>query len=480
MKPIAFIICLLAGCSFGFSQESVWITGTLANFGEQEIKVNFTDNFVSNESKIYQTTSDENGNFALEVPLRGPQTAAIHFGKRRKGMVFIPGDTIKVQFDDLRYDETVVYQGQSVAEIMYYSKFWAVFYSDSARKELRENIEQMDPIAHPAFLLNVLKAKEAFLEAYHQEHGIAEFFRTEEMNNYRYGFARDCYVFESMYQYRRSQDSTGTMAPLPGTYYDFLAEVSLENEEALSNSEVYPQFLHMYLSHKYRELFKDIDQTRGTAVNPSALILRRIEMAKLLFSGKIEDFLVAGLIKAGIENVSFDLVKEEYETFLAGDADGAYKDAIRKAQEARAHLQPGRAAPAVTLSGLSGEKISLGDYRGKVVYIDFWASWCGPCIKEIPAAKELSETFSTGEDVVFLNISLDKKESDWKNAIDKYSPHGIQAIADTEESDIIKAYSIRGIPRYFLVNPDGTIADPDAPRPSQKEEVIAAIRKALK
>ena len=74
-------------------------------------------------------------------------------------------------------------------------------------------------------------------------------------------------------------------------------------------------------------------------------------------------------------------------------------------------LFPGNNASVFTLKTRDGKNVSLTDFKGKVVYLDFWASWCGPCMMEMPSAKKLQDTFAK-QDVVFLYVSVDDNLED--------------------------------------------------------------------
>lgn len=115
----------------------------------------------------------------------------------------------------------------------------------------------------------------------------------------------------------------------------------------------------------------------------------------------------------------------------------------------------------------NGSKTSLKDLKGKYVYIDVWATWCGPCKAEIPALKELEAEF--GDKMHFVSISVDKAEDHdkWKTMVTEKELKGYQLFADKSwESAFVQAYGINGIPRFILIDPTGNIVKPDASRPS--------------
>lgn len=127
-----------------------------------------------------------------------------------------------------------------------------------------------------------------------------------------------------------------------------------------------------------------------------------------------------------------------------------------------------------------GGTTSLSDLKGKFVYVDIWATWCGPCKREIPSLKKVEEQFH-GKNIEFVSISVDderrsgtkeKAFESWKTMVKDKELGGIQLFSDNAwQSDFVKNYKVNGIPRFILIDPNGNIVSPDAPRPSNPKLV---------
>jgi thiol-disulfide isomerase/thioredoxin len=120
-----------------------------------------------------------------------------------------------------------------------------------------------------------------------------------------------------------------------------------------------------------------------------------------------------------------------------------------------------------------GGKTKLEDLKGKYVYIDVWATWCGPCRAEIPSLKKVEEKYH-GKNIEFVSISVDvdKDHDKWKAFVSEKQLGGIQLFADKNwNSDFMKSYGINSIPRFILIDPSGKVVKSDAPRPSSPELV---------
>ncbi len=135
----------------------------------------------------------------------------------------------------------------------------------------------------------------------------------------------------------------------------------------------------------------------------------------------------------------------------------------------------------VNYENFSGGNTSLSDLKGKYVYMDIWATWCGPCIKEIPSLKKVEKQFE-GKNIEFASISVDDGRGykgdasaaygGWKNMIAKKELGGMQLLADNGfRSQFIRDYKISAIPRFILIDPEGNIVNADAPRPSNPQLV---------
>lgn len=124
----------------------------------------------------------------------------------------------------------------------------------------------------------------------------------------------------------------------------------------------------------------------------------------------------------------------------------------------------------VDLNAENNTSLSLNDvlkkYKGNVIYLDFWASWCGPCKREMPYSAKLKEEYK-GKDVVFIYMSTDKNAAQWESMIAQLDITGENYRASNKvKQEIVERFNLQYIPRYVLINKDGKVADENAKRPS--------------
>ena len=170
---------------------------------------------------------------------------------------------------------------------------------------------------------------------------------------------------------------------------------------------------------------------------------------------------------------NYEEFTKRFREFAEKDAaivDGMYKNFldVKKSKEKTAAGTP---APDITLDLPDGKQVQLKDIaKGKFTYIDVWATWCGPCKKEIPHMAKLVERFKGNDKVQFISISCDENVDAWKKMIEADKPAWAQYNIHGKTNQQFSAdWGITGIPRFIMIDKDGNIFSADASRPSEEK-----------
>jgi thiol-disulfide isomerase/thioredoxin len=153
-----------------------------------------------------------------------------------------------------------------------------------------------------------------------------------------------------------------------------------------------------------------------------------------------------------------DAAKERFDRFVkmrpAGNVDR--QRALRYISQP--DLARARMAPAFAVTTIDGNRISLDDLQGKVVLVDFWATWCAPCREALPHLKNLAKKFQ-GQPLVLLSVSLDSDEQKWKEFITKNEMVWPQYRDGGFTGTIARLFDVKAIPHTFTIDADGVLQD---------------------
>jgi thiol-disulfide isomerase/thioredoxin len=262
-------------------------------------------------------------------------------------------------------------------------------------------------------------------------------------------------------------------------FMHYFTRYSFDDEGALVANR-YIDFLDDFTSY----LMEPMGHRYPRAGLPSDFYERqriRDSIARHYFSGKVYDIALYAILYSEIQSLSSrngdssfqtEYTKTEKSIHQLGKG---FKDKsllARLKEKLRLANESGKPAHDFAAKTLDGKTVKLSDLKGKVVYVDVWATNCAPCVQEVPHSKKLQQKYA-GKDVVFLNVSLDNSTKTLESFIRKHELTGLNTIDSKGfASDVAKLYHITGIPRYILVNKDGTVVSSDAPRPSSNPDML--------
>jgi thiol-disulfide isomerase/thioredoxin len=153
-----------------------------------------------------------------------------------------------------------------------------------------------------------------------------------------------------------------------------------------------------------------------------------------------------------------DAARAEFTTFLNQDtnAPGLHERAARFVE--RVELARSRMAPAFALTTLDGQRITMDGLQGKVVLIDFWATWCGPCLAALPHIRDIARKFA-GQPLVVLSVSMDSDDAKWKDFVSKNGMTWLQYRDGRFTGPMATRFGVTAIPFTFSIDADGVLED---------------------
>ena len=236
--------------------------------------------------------------------------------------------------------------------------------------------------------------------------------------------------------------------------------------------------------NEYLEYLLKLDYDKNSALRKNSFY--NIEKINTTLRGKIREYTLYHklLDKTRHASENFQQLNETREKaapYIASFENEFYKqhvgNAFTEKEELLYRTQKGQPAPLFTLNSDNEKEYSLSDFKGKVVYLDLWASWCGPCRAEIPALKKIYDVFKSKDKVKIIGIAIKDGKKEWLNAIKQDSPQWLQLY--DHGNTVSMSYNAIAIPKYVLIDKNGKIANFNAPRPSDTEKLVSEINKLL-
>lgn len=239
--------------------------------------------------------------------------------------------------------------------------------------------------------------------------------------------------------------------------FPYLKERMVNNDE-LMEIEEYKKFMVAALSTRGFEnmpqfnAYKHADEQLAIIVNE----FKSGEVAEFLTVTALSEYLG----RRGVEQM--DKFNKIYKKIVKTDT---YKVPYEALYNKWWKVSKGQPCPAFRYEDVNGKFYTVQDFKGKYVFIDRWATWCGPCLQQLKPLGELEHTFASS-DIVFVSISSDEDKAKWQKMVKDKKMGGIQLIQGKDDKSFEEAFTINGIPRFILLDKDGNVFDANMSRPS--------------
>jgi thiol-disulfide isomerase/thioredoxin len=410
-----------------------------------------------NDFKItisFDTINLINGRFNETIQTENAGFKTLKYGQAQKEIFLAPNYSLKISFDATNFGNTLKYEGKGATENRILDSI------SIATRNFDHRFVYTQPIEIATkYIDSTYDAYQKSFEKLTITNKVDPVFFEYEKNSLQYSA---CALKTVLGLQKNIADTS---------YYHFFNKITIENDKYLDISS-YRNFLRYYINVKTRNILAKMDSSESKL--PHAYSNATLKVIDEIKNKKLKEYLVFENTKSKLEFEGADHFEKQKEYFKKNNTDSTYAREIRKIYTKKLLLASGKEAPAFTCTDINGASYSLKDFKGKYVYIDFWATWCGPCRQEMPNYIKLQSDYK-GKNIAFISISIDEDKDRWEKAVKESKADGISLITTGGiDSNVAKAYQINGIPTFVLIDKAGKIINSQAQRPSDNN-----LRKTL-
>ncbi|MEM6684780.1 MAG: TlpA disulfide reductase family protein, partial [Bacteroidota bacterium] len=440
---------------------------------------------LTDKNALAATVTDSLGNFSFELSDFVADTYQIVYGSSpvSKYELYVEkGDSLYVEQNGYwENEDTFIVSGRGAEKLAYLMKDHKIFQAFRFDSEA----VMIQSKTNMGFKMYMDSIQELRLQSLHANTTTPKVLKTRFTNNI---LAEHANILLHNLEYRNLYLHGEFTYHYPSkSYIDFLD--TIHEKDTAAHSLEYKNLANSYVQHKAKMAFKDLSITEFLKNN----LQWKFDYILSQPTKKWTDYLALSTtfeFSTNLESANFfQQVQTFRDTFTFQSAENKKLFDTRVAAFTR--LQNGKKAPDFTLNDAAGNPVSLSDFLGKIVYIDFWGTWCTPCIEEIPESLKLQEKYKN-DPVVFLYVALEyeqKNIDNWKHFIqgkdERYGSYlhnkpfpGVHLVARKQfKNEQLKPYKLNFAPTYVLIDQKGNIVNARAERP---KEISVAIDTLLK
>jgi thiol-disulfide isomerase/thioredoxin len=446
MKKIIALLSVICFISCQDKEVITTLSGKIANAESKTIKLeglNFSKEISLNEDGTFSDT--------LQLDYDGLYSLVLNDEKQR--FIYLEnGFQLNIENNAEEFEKSFTFKGSGSDENNFMSKKHQVIESVYGKLDTWENVKPLFTLDEKAFIEKNELYKKEILKALDEAKLSNANFVKNEKSDADFHVLRMYVQYPSNYGYLTNNRAFKASESFPKIEDDF----SMDNEELFKFSYSYRNLAGRNF---YEKMYAEADSTKSP-------LEKGFEVLKPIKSKLIQSELVKNMMYE--LNGSTPNLETVYNEMMSYSLDEKFKKELTDKFEIVKNLAKGSPSPTFDYENINGGKTSLESLKGKFVYIDVWATWCGPCVAEIPALKEVEKEYH-GKNIEFVSISIDDKKDHekWKKMVADKELKGVQLFADNDwKSDFVKKYAIDGIPRFILIDTEGKIVNADAPRPS--------------
>lgn len=447
--------------------QNTKILGKITNAKSKLANVAIPTNPISEDDENFAGYIEGDGSFVIHFDISEPTICRFYHADDGVPIYIRPNDKLYLEVDARDFQATIRHSGQGSSPNNFLRDYHKKYGLTAVNRSIAKEKVRLPKTSYRQYVDQERKEKKRFLKNFSLNHPLSRAFETliEDKIDYEWAVKLLEYPFEHSFH------SSANSFEVTDSYFDFMNQLKIQNTPAINIPE-YQEVVSRYIHRKFK------NSIVHSGYNKDNYYVDLFRFSKKHLRDKPLFFIQAQAILDACTYGKVELVRSQFADYKSGVPYPKYVKALKEVYEKSAKLGAGRTAPDFQLKSITNKMISLKDFKGKVVYIDFWATWCGPCLQEFQFVDHLKKHFAN-RDVVFLYISVDQDEGVWQNfVLGRGLNNGIHVRANGLTSKLATEYNLKGVPRYMIIDKFGNIADSNAKRPSEKG-VIDDIEKAL-
>ncbi|WP_259014743.1 TlpA family protein disulfide reductase [Emticicia fluvialis] len=438
MIRILCFLLLVSPCAW--AQANFRLTAEVENPVERKATIVLYRDWVSDEEE-YDLVLNDNNQFSFATALKDIAYIDFFYGNQSFHFwIAEPDDDIKLNFDAADFWQSLQVSGNGSGKFEYYIDFRKKF---EETRDWQQQAEKWKKQPAGVYFKKLQQEQEIQLGFLSKYGNVSAAFRDTRkadiigaIQNYKIEALSELKMPLWTSENIRKNMQTDVIPPMAQA-------ASLEYGNAFLN--LADLFIAREGQRRKKMLSENQEYQYIKTMRVNKLVTK--EMAERLLGSKLKNSINANGLTAQIKQNAIDYLKFTNHT--------GFKNTINQLVFLQQTLVKGAPAKLFSLADSSGKVINLQDFKGKVVLLDFWTSWCGPCVRDIQFSSRIRTHFEN-KDVVFIQISLDGEHA-WKEALTMYKIGGIN-VRTAENNSILKDYGISGVPAYFLIDKKGNFA----------------------
>lgn len=435
----------------GFAQSNTFVFGNNPALKGGNVSVSMVTSQLDGEETIVETMINPDGSFIVPLEIQQAGIGIMTLMDDRYYLYLEPGNRLQFSFDRTRDKALQVEGDEGASECLcaFGDKFNFATKENSiilapgtvVLTEHHENLKHLSPDERMAYIDGKRRDELAFADACSDASAAFRDYLKVFVNG-KWLSAQLRYV-----GYQDLNDASKT------SFHAAIGDFDLNDVAALDNPG-YGVFIDNYLMHRTSEAvnrkldyFKDWEMLYEYGCN----LMEEI-------SGQAREYMLTRLIFTNLNPRKAASMESVYTSMTANLKTPRYLELLEKKWARAFKFAGGSTAPDISFVSEEKKQSWLSDYRGKYVYLSFWAKWCGKCIDEM-AASEANRVAAQDKEIEYLFVNVDENRADWLDHPSRESTTGTHVWTPGIKSDAAKTYEIFSLPRYYLIDPEGEFVD---------------------